>query len=102
MNETLQTIILVLGTLNALILLLRNFRKPDATDISKNATTASHKQANLRGKLRREAIDLSLLLLCSAFFSLLLTDSLIVSGKNPSPGLGAILIVVVITSVVLV
>jgi hypothetical protein len=44
----------------------------------------------------REIVDLGFVLICSAFFSLLLTDSLLISGRNPSPGLGTILIGAVI------
>jgi len=98
MNDTLQIVVTVLGIVSQLLLLGKHFKEQDipapaATD--PKAGTVEPKRGRIRNRM-----DLSFALICAAFFSLLLTDSLLISGKNPSPGLSTILTVLMITSVI--
>jgi cell division protein FtsB len=103
MQDFLQILALVLGILTSLLGLAKHFGKSSVAEVTKESTAVPKDQAKLHYKQRRrEAVDLSFVLICSAFFSLLLTDSLIISGRNPSPGPGTILIVVGITAVVVI
>jgi hypothetical protein len=98
MNDTLQVVVTVLGIVSQLLLLGRHFKDQDtsvATSTDQRVGLVDPPRIRLRNRL-----DLSFVLICAAFFSLLLTDSLLISGKNPSPGLSTILTVLVITSVI--
>jgi hypothetical protein len=97
MNDTLQIVVTVLGIVSQLLLLGKHFKEQDTPVPAADPQLgiAESKRSRLRNRM-----DLSFALICAAFFSLLLTDSLLISGKNPSPGLSTILTVLVITSVI--
>jgi len=105
MNETLQVIVTILGVLSQVILLGRQFYGKESSE--KEAVSGTKQNANIDTSSlhrieSRSLLDLSFVLICSAFFALLLTDSLIISGRNPSPGPSTIITVFLITAVVLV
>ena len=100
----LQVIVTLLGIASQMLLLFKVFRgkgssvtttteesEQDLSVLDANPTSTSS---------TRNIIDLSFVLICSAFFSLLLTDSLVISGRTPSPEFSTIIRVICITVVV--
>ena len=102
MHDTLQLVIATLGILSQLVLLGKQFYGTDkATDAGQPTSQPQTSGAPLSTSGHdRTRLDLSFVLICSAFFSLLLTDSLLISGRNPSPGFGTIISVLFITVVI--
>ena len=101
MNDILQVVVTVLGIFSQLLILGKHVRDQSAENV-KPADSARTAGAAKTATPRRSRLDLSFVLICTAFFSLLLTDSLLISGRNPSPGLGTILTVLLITSVIVI
>jgi hypothetical protein len=99
-SETLQILIGVVGVFSQLILLSREITKlVDASSKDHDGKVARHLPATFLAKIQRgkSVLDLSFVILCAAFFSLLTTDSLIVSGRNPATGPFNIFLVILIT-----
>lgn len=101
MNDSLQIIALILGILATGIKIFthalelrKNLSLTEGLGASQNDIQQTH---NIPTHRFRKLLDLSFVLICSAFFALLLTDSLIISGKNPSPGPTTFLIVFAIS-----
>src|SRR5215510_9270407 len=101
-KEILQIIILFLGVLSALFPFIKNYLE---------ARAKGREPQILSGELKlpkplaltivpRSLFDLSFVLICSGLNSLLLADSLVISGRTPSPGSIEILKVLFITLVV--
>ncbi len=99
MNDILQVVVTVLGIFSQLLLLAKHFRRRGAQN-GRAAGSGPAAGVPRAATPQRSRLDLSFILICTAFFSLLLTDSLLISGRNPSPGLGTILTVFLITSVI--
>lgn len=102
MNDSLQIIALILGILAAGIKIFthalelrKNLSSTEGLGASQNEIQQT---TNIPTHRFRKLLDLSFVLICSAFFALLLTDSLIISGKNPSPGPITFLIVFAISA----
>src|SRR5882672_9548657 len=104
MNDTLQIIIAVLGIVSQILLLAKHFygREVEGQGRQTPATLPVGTSREARPRATKSLLDLSFVLLCSAFFALLLTDSLIISGRNPSAGPGTIIAVFTITFVVVI
>lgn len=88
-TESLQIIIAIAGVCSQLILLAREVAKlVDVTSKEAEEPATARPSVALLTKLQRgkSILDLSFVILCAAFFSLLTTDSLIVSGRNPATG----------------
>ena len=96
-NDALQIIVTILGIVSQLVLLIKEIPKGAATQ-----PTPAHADTEppKRQGYSRSLLDLSFVLLCSTFFSLILMDSLVISGRTPSPGPGTIMKVLAITAVV--
>ncbi len=88
-NDALQIVVTILGLLSQLVVLLREMNKREDTTSDAPAGGKPTPPPSLPPESRRahNFLDLGFVLLCSAFFSLLLTDSLVISGRAPSPGL---------------
>ncbi len=100
--ETLQIIISIVGVSSQLILLAREITKlVDATSKDSAGVPTKRPPTTILEQIQqgKSILDLSFIILCAAFFSLLTTDSLIVSGRNPGPGLLSIFLVILITFV---
>jgi hypothetical protein len=105
MHESLQILILVLSVASQLLGLGKKLMTANAggeAATSGPSHSSQDRPAERRARQKRAPIDLSFVLLCSVFFALLLTDSLLISGRTPSPAPATILIVVLITGSVLV
>src|ERR1051326_9023261 len=96
-NDVLQIIVTILGIVSQLVLLIKEI--PKGTAAQPTPTQAGAEPPKPEGH-SRSLLDLSFVLLCSTFFSLILMDSLVISGRTPSPGPGTILKVLAITAVV--
>jgi hypothetical protein len=100
--ETLQIIITIAGVCSQLILLAREITKlVDVTSKEDGGAATKRPPATILAKIQqgKSILDLSFVVLCAAFFSLLTTDSLIVSGRNPATGPFYIFLVILITFV---
>jgi hypothetical protein len=99
MHDSLQIVIALLGVLSQILVLGQHiYAKGDVKTGRLDSGSGSPSNVTKSNKRPpRKLIDLAFVLLCSAFFALLLTDSLIISGRNPAPGLGTIVIVTVIS-----
>ncbi len=92
-NDALQIVVTILGLLSQLVVLLREMNKREDTTSETSGGDKTGGKTTLPPSLPPESrrahnfLDLGFVLLCSAFFSLLLTDSLVISGRAPSPGL---------------
>src|SRR3954451_23471811 len=100
-QQFLQVIVTLLGIASQMLLLFKVFRgKSNTVTVT---TDAGEHDVNVLDvtpastSSPRNIIDLSFVLICSAFFSLLLTDSLVISGRTPSPEFSTIMIVICIT-----
>lgn len=101
-TETLQIIITIAGVCSQLILLAREITKlVDVTSKDIDESANKPRSATILAQIQRgkSILDLSFVILCAAFFSLLTTDSLIVSGRNPATGPFYIFLVILITFV---
>jgi hypothetical protein len=103
-QQFLQVIVTLLGIASQMLLLFKVFRGQGSS-----ATTTTEEGEHDVSVLdatptpstsTRNIIDLSFVLICAAFFSLLLTDSLVISGRTPSPEFSTIMTVICITVVV--
>jgi hypothetical protein len=99
-TETLQIVITIVGVCSQLILLGREITKlvQTASTETDGLTRQGH-SATVFARIQRgkSILDLSFVVLCAAFFSLLTSDSLIVSGRNAPTGPFHLFIVVLIT-----
>lgn len=100
MNETLQIIVAILGILSQFLVLGKELSHSGGGGRGEGSASV---QMIKRKWETRSLLDLSFVFICAAFFSLLLTDALLVSGQSPSSGLWAVVVVFIIaTSVVLI
>lgn len=99
-QQLLQVIVTLLGVMSQILLLMKGFRDKPSTQVTQNEDAPSPHTASVIKTSPRSLIDLSFVLICAAFFSLLLTDSLVISGRTPAPEISSILIVLSITLVV--
>lgn len=99
-NTLFQIIIGLIGFSSQLILLARELFK--LVDTSSEIKPDEQKTAARFIPSFKSLLDLSFVILCSAFFSLLTADSLIVSGRNPSSSFTSISYVILITTAYLI
>ncbi|HEX7332415.1 MAG TPA: hypothetical protein VF290_13010 [Pyrinomonadaceae bacterium] len=97
-QQFLQVVVTLLGIASQVVLLLRARAKTTSEEAHPKPIDEDHPPSDTIAP--RNFIDLSFVLICSAFFSLLLTDSLVISGRTPAPEVSTILIVICITTVV--
>jgi hypothetical protein len=100
-QQFLQIVGLLLGVVTQILLLMKGLKEQPKHELGRQgdvSPTQEQGEDNLIST--RNILELSFVLLCSAFFSLLLTDSLVVSGRTPSREISTILIVSIITLVV--
>lgn len=95
----LQVVIALVGILTQLMLIIKSLLK-DAPEKKDQATVDESVSDKGTIERKRSIIDLSFVLICAALFSLLLTDSLLISGKSPSPRVDTILYVFCLTAAV--
>ncbi|HEV2666063.1 MAG TPA: hypothetical protein VG324_14185, partial [Blastocatellia bacterium] len=99
-KDILQVVILALGVLSNLFPLVKGFLKdrPQETTTTRDQQVPQQRKYTKDTTTRpRSMMDLSFVLICSGYFSLLLTDSLAISGRDPFPRVGTILYVFFIT-----
>jgi len=103
-KEILQIVILLLGVLSALFPLIKKYLEVREKSVEPQTSTVElkHPKAPELTPAPRSLFDLSFVLICSGLYSLLLADSLVISGRTPSPGSIEILKVLFITLVVVV
>ena len=102
LQDVMQLLIAVLGILSQLLVVGRALRKRAPKEGSQDEIVgaAPVTRRDARPERYRSRLDLSFVLVCAAFLSLLITDSLVISGRNPSAGWGTILKVLAITLLV--
>jgi len=93
-NDALQIIITILSIVTTIVTLVKQIPRRD-TPVQPGSTVISPP-----APARRLDVDLSFVLLCATFLSLLLTDSLIISGREASLGFRTTLAVFSITAVI--
>jgi hypothetical protein len=99
----LQIVITLLGLLTQLAWMLKGLLREMPENGNRGSVESSPSEAateDTTGRKKRTLLDLSFLLICAALFSLLLTDSLLISGRSPSPGIDTILYVLCMTTAV--
>lgn len=100
-QQFLQVIVTLLGILSQILLLVKGVKEqPNETTVAGDRTTTLRGSIAQRLQGKRNILDLSFVLVGAAFFSLLITDSLVISGRTPSPKISTILIVLIITLVI--
>lgn len=99
-----QIVVALIGFISAVAVEVVR-RLPSGPKVNEGARGASTVSASPPPPQSRSPLELAIVLLCSAFFSALLVDSLLVSGKNPNPDavvLGNILLITGLTTLALV
>jgi hypothetical protein len=89
MESSLQIIIAIVGLGTQVVLLTREitkFARDAGPQTVESEGTASSNQTPRASARYKSLLDLSFIILCSAFFSLLTADSLVVSGRPVNSG----------------
>lgn len=100
-KDVLQVIIAVLGIVSQFLVIARAFRESSKESAPSQVRPLMQSEAPAGKPVRtRSILDLSFVFIGAAFFSFLIMDSLVISGRPPSAGITTIANVLLITVVV--